>query len=101
MTAPRFSGKLAGNRLVLTIDPGTSKGPPMALRILFIGGNGIISSASSALAVARGDELALLNRGRSTVRPPIDGVRQLIGDADDSASIAHANCDDTFDVVSN
>jgi nucleoside-diphosphate-sugar epimerase len=73
----------------------------MALRILFIGGNGIISSASSALAVARGDELALLNRGRSTVRPPIDGVRQLIGDADDAASIAHAIGDETFDVVAN
>ena len=39
----------------------------MALRILFIGGNGIISSASSALAVERGDELTLLNRGQSTL----------------------------------
>lgn len=73
----------------------------MALRILFIGGNGIISSASSALAVARGDELTLLNRGRSTVRPPIDGVRQLIGDADDAASVASAIGDETFDVIAN
>ena len=49
----------------------------MALRVLFIGGNGIISSASSARLVQRGDELTLLNRGRSTARPSIEGVRHL------------------------
>lgn len=73
----------------------------MALRILFIGGNGIISSAASARVVARGDELTLLNRGRSTLRPAIGGVRQLIGDADDAASVAAAIADETFDVVAN
>jgi nucleoside-diphosphate-sugar epimerase len=73
----------------------------MSLRILFIGGNGIISSASSALAVARGDELTLLNRGKSTLRPPVEGVRQLIGDADDAASVTAALGDETFDVVAN
>jgi nucleoside-diphosphate-sugar epimerase len=73
----------------------------MALRVLFIGGNGIISSASSALVVQRGDELTLLNRGRSTARPPIEGVRHLVGDADDAASIAAAIGDETFDVVAN
>ena len=73
----------------------------MALRVLFIGGNGIISSASSALAVQRGDELTLLNRGRSTARPPIEGARHLLGDADDAASVADAIGDETFDVVAN
>jgi len=73
----------------------------MALRVLFIGGNGVISSASSALAVHRGDELTLLNRGRSTARPPIQGVRHLVGDADDAASVAAAIGDETFDVVAN
>jgi nucleoside-diphosphate-sugar epimerase len=73
----------------------------MALRMLFIGGNGIISSASSALAVQRGDELTLLNRGRSTVRPAVEGVRQLLGDADDAASVAAAIGDESFDVVAN
>lgn len=71
----------------------------MALRVLFIGGNGIISSASSALAVQRGYDLTLLNRGRSTVRPAIEGVRRLTGDADDAASVAAAVGDETFDVV--
>jgi nucleoside-diphosphate-sugar epimerase len=73
----------------------------MSLRILFIGGNGIISSASSALAVARGDDLTLLNRGQSTLRPPVEGVRQLIGDANDAASVTAALRDETFDVVAN
>ena len=43
----------------------------MTLRILFIGGNGVISGASSELAVQRGYELTLLNRGRSSQRAPI------------------------------
>ena len=73
----------------------------MDLRVLFIGGNGIISSASSALAVQRGYDLTLLNRGRSTVRPPLEGVRQLVGDAGDAASVAAAVGDETFDVVAN
>ena len=39
------------------------------MKVLFIGGTGIISSACSQLAVERGIELYLLNRGQS-VRPP-------------------------------
>jgi hypothetical protein len=39
------------------------------LRVLFIGGSGVISSACSRLAVARGIDLFVLNRGRSTDRP--------------------------------
>lgn len=73
----------------------------MALRVLFIGGNGIISSASSARIVQRGDELTLLNRGTSRTRPPIEGVRHLTGDAGDEASIAAALRDEAFDVVAN
>ncbi len=73
----------------------------MALRALFIGGNGIISSASSRRLVERGDELTLLNRGTSRTRPPIDGARHLTGDAGDEASMAAAIGDETFDVVAN
>ena len=61
----------------------------MSLRVLFIGGNGIISSASRARLVERGDDLTLLNRGRNTDRPPIEGARHLLGDADDEQ---HAEC---------
>ena len=40
------------------------------MKILFIGGTGTISSACSQLAVERGYELSLLNRGQTTSRPP-------------------------------
>jgi nucleoside-diphosphate-sugar epimerase len=72
-----------------------------ALRVLFIGGNGIISSACSALAVRRGIDLTLLNRGESTTRPPIEGARHLTGDAGDPDSLREAIGDSEFDVVAN
>lgn len=72
-----------------------------AQRVLIIGGNGIISSSVSRLAVERGHEVTLLNRGLSTTRPPVDGAEVLIGDADDAASVASAVGDREFDVVAN
>ncbi len=54
-----------------------------ALTALFIGGNGTISSAVSALAVERGIDLTLLNRGTDSTRPPIEGARHIVGSADD------------------
>jgi nucleoside-diphosphate-sugar epimerase len=72
-----------------------------AQRVLIVGGNGIISSSVSRLAVERGFEVTLLNRGRSTTRPAIQGAEVLIGDADDAASVASAVGDREFDVVAN
>lgn len=72
-----------------------------ALRILIIGGTGTISSSISRLAVERGLEVTLLNRGRQDRRPAIEGVRALIGDADDAASLAAAVGDAEFDAVAN
>jgi nucleoside-diphosphate-sugar epimerase len=71
------------------------------LRTLIIGGNGIISSSVSRLAVERGFEVTVLNRGLSDTRPPLGGVRHLTGDASDAASIAAAIGTETFDVVAN
>jgi nucleoside-diphosphate-sugar epimerase len=68
---------------------------------LFIGGNGIISSSVSRLAVERGFELTLLNRGISDTRPPVPGVRHVTGDATDARSIAAAIGSEDFDVVVN
>ena len=62
----------------------------MTLRILFIGGNGTISGASSARSWSAATTCTLLNRGRSTDRAPITGARHLTGDADDAASVAAA-----------
>ncbi|MEO6534150.1 MAG: SDR family oxidoreductase [Pseudolysinimonas sp.] len=72
-----------------------------AQRVLLIGGNGIISGSVSRLAVQRGMEVTLLNRGTSTLRPAIDGVESVIGDADDPASIRSAIGTRDFDVVAN
>jgi nucleoside-diphosphate-sugar epimerase len=73
----------------------------VALRILFIGGTGTISTSVSALALARGHELALVNRGTSPVPPELAGAELLHGDAGDPASIRAAVGDREFDVVVN
>jgi nucleoside-diphosphate-sugar epimerase len=72
-----------------------------AQRVLIIGGNGIISGSVTRLAVERGIDVTLLNRGTSTLRPTIDGVQTVTGDADDAASIRAAIGDRDFDVVVN
>jgi nucleoside-diphosphate-sugar epimerase len=72
-----------------------------AQRVLIIGGNGIISGSVTRLAVDRGMNVTLLNRGTSTLRPPIEGVENVVGDADDPASVAVAIGDRDFDVVVN
>ncbi len=68
------------------------------MRVLFIGGTGIISSACSDLAVSRGIELYLLTRGRS-FRPAPTGAVSLRGDIREPGSVIHALGNLTFDVV--
>jgi nucleoside-diphosphate-sugar epimerase len=50
------------------------------VRVLFIGGSGIISSACAALAVESGVDLHVLTRGRTSARPLPPGVTELRGD---------------------
>jgi nucleoside-diphosphate-sugar epimerase len=68
------------------------------MRVLFIGGTGIISTASTALAAERDIDLTLLTRGR---RAPIlpAGVKTLTVDIDDAAAAASALGDASFDAV--
>ncbi|QFP77310.1 SDR family oxidoreductase [Deinococcus sp. AJ005] len=68
------------------------------MKVLFIGGTGIISSACSELALAQGMELYLLNRGESS-RPVPDGAKVLRGDIRDPGSVRQALDDLEFDVV--
>ena len=70
------------------------------MRVLFVGGTGTISSACSRLAVERGTDLYLLNRGRSD-RPVPAGAHVLHGDIRDPASADQALGNRTFDVVVN
>jgi nucleoside-diphosphate-sugar epimerase len=70
------------------------------LKVLFIGGSGIISSACARAAVARGDiDLHVLNRGQGTARPLPDGVRQLRADIREPGSVREALGDRDFDCV--
>ncbi len=68
------------------------------MKVLFIGGTGIISSACSQRALAQGIDLCLLNREQS-VRPVPAGARVLRGDARDPAAVRAALGDETFDAV--
>jgi nucleoside-diphosphate-sugar epimerase len=69
------------------------------VKVLFIGGSGIISSACTRLAVQRGIDLHVLNRGSSTTRPLPDGVTVLRGDIRDPSSARSALAGHTFDAV--
>jgi len=71
----------------------------MSLKVLFIGGTGIISSACTRLAVARGMDMYLLNRSKTTTRPIPEGVRLLQGDIREPASVENALGKMNFDVV--
>jgi len=68
------------------------------MRVLFIGGTGIISSACTRLAVERGIELYLLTRGRSS-RPVPEEVTILRGDIRDPDSAGAALGGREFDAV--
>jgi nucleoside-diphosphate-sugar epimerase len=57
-----------------------------ALRVLFIGGSGVISSACSRLAVESGIDLYVLNRGSTRARPLPEQARVLRGDIRDPES---------------
>ncbi|WP_166868316.1 SDR family oxidoreductase [Salinibacterium sp. ZJ70] len=72
-----------------------------ATKVLIIGGNGIISASVSRLALERGFEVTLLNRGVSSTRPPIEGAESIVGDAGDAASVRSAVGDREFDIVAN
>ncbi len=68
------------------------------MKVLFIGGTGVISSACSELALARGIELYLLNRGASA-RPAPAGARLLHADIRDLSAAGEVLAGQRFDVV--
>ena len=68
------------------------------MKVLFIGGTGVISSACTTLAINQGIELYLLNRGQ-TNRPIPEAVRILQGDIRDKNSALRALGNIVFDVV--
>ena len=70
------------------------------MKVLFIGGTGLISSACSELAVRGGMELTILNRNQSEKYPAPEGARLLPGDVHgDFASLARLLDGQHFDAV--
>jgi nucleoside-diphosphate-sugar epimerase len=69
------------------------------MKVLFLGGSGVISSACSALAVERGIELTVLNRGQTATRPLPPAARTVVADVRDPAAVRDALADAEFDAV--
>jgi nucleoside-diphosphate-sugar epimerase len=65
------------------------------MRVLFIGGTGIISTACSELAIARGIDLTLLTRGQRTAGIPA-GAKTLQVDINNAADVLR---NEQFDAV--
>jgi nucleoside-diphosphate-sugar epimerase len=66
------------------------------MKVLFLGGTGIISTACTQLAVARGFHVTLLNRAR---RPALPGTHQITADIADPAAMAAALGKQNWDAV--
>jgi nucleoside-diphosphate-sugar epimerase len=66
------------------------------MKILFLGGSGVISRAVARHTLAAGHELWLLNRGQ---RRPIAGARSLIADINDPDGLRAVLRGHTWDVV--
>src|SRR4029077_5228171 len=69
------------------------------LRVLFIGGSGVISSACSRVAVDSGIDLSVLNRGRGPARPLPPGVNMLRADIREPETVRAEIKDHDFDAV--
>jgi nucleoside-diphosphate-sugar epimerase len=67
------------------------------MKMLFIGGTGLISSASARLAIALGIDLLLLNHGNHADIPA--GATNIIVDIRDQDATARALVGHQFDVV--
>jgi nucleoside-diphosphate-sugar epimerase len=69
------------------------------VKILIVGGTGLISTGITRQLVARGDEVTIYTRGRRDIEIPA-GVKRMVGDRDDSAAFeSHMGQAGLFDVV--
>jgi nucleoside-diphosphate-sugar epimerase len=69
------------------------------MKVLFIGGTGNISAASSRLAIKKGIDLYLLNRGTTTEK--IEGANTLVADHSDKGAVKKVIDGHNWDVVVN
>ena len=86
--------------MVTRLDPSVATlSGNTALRVLFIGGTGVISAAAAERAVAVGHRLTVLNRGSETLRPAPEGAEVIKADIRHTASVRAALGNRVFDVV--
>lgn len=69
------------------------------MKVLFIGGTGTISYSCSKLALEKGFEVSLLNRGKSTLREPLLGAETIYADIRNPETVRQALGDRHFDVI--
>lgn len=70
------------------------------MKILILGGSGLISTAITAALLARGDDVVHFNRGKTTLRlEPSERLRSIVGDRKDQSAFATAFTNERFDVV--
>jgi nucleoside-diphosphate-sugar epimerase len=69
------------------------------MKVLFIGGTGVISSACSELAISRGIDLYHLNRGKSAGIRKVEEVKTIISDIRNLDETREALLGHNFDVV--
>ncbi|WP_312875871.1 NAD-dependent epimerase/dehydratase family protein [Arthrobacter terrae] len=69
------------------------------LRLLFLGGTGVISAAAVERAAGLGHRVTVLNRGASYLRPVPDGVEVLHADVRDEAALGATLGNREFDAV--
>jgi len=70
------------------------------MNVLFIGGTGNISTACSRLALERGMDLFILNRGKR-LRPGLEGASTLVADINEHEQVKEVLKGQHFDVVVN
>ncbi len=68
------------------------------MKILFVGGTGVISSSCSELCIEKGFDLFLLNRGKSFRTPP-QKAKLIQADISDIKSVESALNNQSFDVI--
>lgn len=85
------------NGVVVSIGAAIRRAAEVVMRVLFIGGTGIISTAVSRLAVSRGIDLWLCNRGEHPVT--IEGAKHIRVDINDVTAVRETIGESTFDVV--
>ena len=69
------------------------------MKVLFIGGTGVISSACTAYALSQGIDVFHLNRGQTHLRNIPDGVTTLKADVRNERQVREALGDHRFDAV--